>query len=806
MRARANMLRSGWRRMAVMAAAASVIALAAGAGKAPAAEQADPSRETLIQRIDVQRATGKTTIHAIAGRPILYSAIPQENPPALILNLTGTRLAKGVGPIAVKDALVQDILVTQATTAAAARIAVTGAAGARFEVHPAKDGLVVTVTSSKTAPAGAQASRAPGTGPIAATAASGAAASALSRGALPRAKALMAITADKGTDGTDVRLRLDGRIAKYDSTIVPNPSRIVVDLWNLANVTGKKEFRIASSDVAQVRIGKHPEKVRVVVDLAGGEKPYAVARDGESLVIAVGPRARTLASRVATDRPSIAAAGPVGSAQMQVASAEPARTDLVVPALAQPEPVLPADEPVVSALAKPAPSPMAASLADQKADQAEEARMLAPEVSMGFRPGKVYTGRLMSLDFKDADVQNILRLIAEVSGMNVVAGDDVTGKVTVRLVNVPWDQALDIVLASRALGYVRSGNILRVAPAERLKAEEAAMLADRRSKEKLEDLVVKLQPVNYAKASEVQPQIESLLSDRGSVNIDTRTNTMIIKDIPTVIDQAVALVRRLDTRTPQVLIEAKIIEANLDFAKELGISYTADFLNPDIASGQNASSRNLDFGNRVVNSGTPLSGSSLAAGALPIKGTPTGVVAASFTALKDALDVDVVVQALEASGHGRVISSPRITTLDNKEARIEQGVSIPFQTTEEGDTNLEFIDANLSLTVTPHVTSDNSIIMKIKVARNAPDTSIPTSTGDPAIAKNEATTEALVRDGETIVIGGIYVIDKSVTSQSIPYFNRIPGVQWLFRNYIAKDNKKELIIFVTPRIVGQDTA
>ena len=797
MKARANMLRSGWRRMAVMTVAASVIALAAGAGKAAAAEQADPSRETLIQRIDVQRAAGKTTIHAIAGRPILYSAIPQENPPALILNLTGTRLAKGVGPIAVKDALVQDILVTQAASGTAARIAVTGAAGARFEVHAAKDGLVVEVTSSKTAAAGAQAIRDAKAGQVGEPAA----AVARSRTALPRAKALMAITADKGSEGTDVRLRLDGRIAKYDATIVPNPSRIVVDLWNLSNVTGKKEFPVASRDVAQVRVGKHPDRVRVVVDLAGGEKPYAVARDGESLVIAVGPSSKTLASRVKDAGAPIATAAAHGSDASRAAATEPARSDIAAPALAQAEPVLPAPEPVLSALAKPAPAPSAVAKADAK----EEAEMLAPEVSLGFRPGKVYTGRLMSLDFKDADVQNILRLIAEVSGLNVVAGDDVTGKVTVRLVNVPWDQALDIVLASRALGYVRSGNILRVAPAERLKAEEAAMLADRRSKEKLEDLVVKLQPVNYAKASEVQPQIESLLSDRGSVNIDTRTNTMIIKDIPTVIDQAVALVRRLDTRTPQVLIEAKIIEANLDFAKELGISYTADFLNPDIASGKTATKGGPDFGNRVVNLGSP-SGSSLVAGALPIKGTPTGVAAASFTALKDALDIDVVVQALEASGHGRVISSPRITTLDNKEARIEQGVSIPFQTTEEGDTNLEFIDANLSLTVTPHVTSDRSIIMKIKVARNAPDTSIPTSTGDPAIAKNEATTEALVRDGELIVIGGIYVIDKSVTSQSIPYFNRIPGVQWLFRNYIAKDNKKELIIFVTPRIVGQDTA
>ncbi len=796
MRARGNVLRSGVGRMVALAAAASVIVLAAGAGKAPAAEKANPARETLIQRIDVQRVAGKTTIRAIAGTPLLYSAIPQENPPALILNLTGTRLAKGVGPISVKDDLVQEVLVQQAPSGAAAtRIAVTGKAGTRFDVHPDRDGLVVEVTSSKSAPVAANDT----TGDLLAQLGNADAPRAATVGEiepLSRARALVGVTANGAKDGTDVRLELDGRIAKYDATTIPNPSRVVVDLWNLANVTGKKEILVSTADVTRVRIGKHPDKVRVVVDLAGGEKPYALARDGKSLVIAFGPRSKTLGARVAVEKTRVAAAPAVRAESRKDASASAPTMN----AFAAPEPVLPASDPAFSALAKPAAAPSVGIHADAQ----DEINSAAPEISMGFRPGKVYTGRLMSLDFKDADIQNILRLIAEVSGMNVVAGDDVKGTVTVRLVNVPWDQALDIVLASRSLGYVRSGNIIRVAPGERLKAEEAALLADRRSKEKLEDLVVKLQPVNYAKAGDVQAQVESLLSDRGSVNIDTRTNTLIIKDIPTVIDQAVSLVRRLDTRTPQVLIEAKIIEANLDFAKELGISYTADFLNPDIASGQNATSRQLDFGNRVVNSGTPLSGSSRVAGALPIKGTPTGVAAASFTALKNALDIDVVIQALESSGNGRVISSPRITTLDNKEARIEQGVSIPFQTTSEGDTNLTFIDANLSLTVTPHVTSDKSIIMKIKVSKNAPDLSIPTSTGDPAIQKNEATTETLVRDGETIVIGGIYVIDKSVSNESIPFFNRIPGVQWLFRNYIAKDNKKELIIFVTPRIVGQD--
>ena len=853
--------------------------------KASQQGKSDSAAVATIERIDVSSSGRRITIRAIADRPLLYSAIRQEQPSALVLNITATRIAKPIEPIQVQSALVDTVFASQASSGSpASRLVVMLKAGASYEVHARPNGLEINVSEkpaaddvASAAPAGlatdidetdllaedqtgallAKLSKKPAEAPAPKSQKSETKIEAKAEPKQPMpvlvkaeetpigrtlspAKALTGVRVNKEADGTEVTLDLDGSIEKIDTVEIDHPSRLVVDLWGVVDVTGKKEIPVSSSEIARVRIGRHPDKVRVVLDLSGGKAPFSLERDGKAVVVAVGERSKTLASRISgkktTDVSRPVAPVPVkivAKAETPSRKANSATEGRPLPILADLDSAgtVPAeDTPVQKAKptseAKPAPAmadlqpaetvfseatPTLAALDASKAaapetgSDAMDANSQAPEISMGFRPGKVYTGRLLSLDFKDADVQNILRLIAEVSQLNVVAGDDVTGKVTVRLVNVPWDQALDIVLASRNMGYIRSGNIIRVAPADRLKAEEAQLLADRRSKEKLEDLEVRLQPVNYAKASDVRPQVESLLSDRGSVNIDTRTNTLIIKDIPTVINQAVSLVRKLDTQTPQVLIEAKIVEANLDFSKQLGISYTADFLNPDIANGTNASRRNLAFGNRVVNSGTSTTGSSLFSGALPITGTPTGVAAASFTALKDALDIDVVIQALESSGHGRVISSPRITTLDNKEARIEQGISIPFQTTSQGDTNLTFIDANLSLTVTPHVTSDNSIIMKIKVARNAPDTSVPTSTGDPAIAKNEAVTETLVKDGETIVIGGIYVIDKSVSHDSIPYLNRIPGVQFLFRNYIAKDNKKELIIFVTPRIVGRET-
>jgi type IV pilus assembly protein PilQ len=339
------------------------------------------------------------------------------------------------------------------------------------------------------------------------------------------AKALLAVRVDKGSEGTEIALELDGRPAQYDSSTLSNPSRLVVDLYGIAEASGKKQISIGTAEVDQVRVGRHPDKVRVVLDLASDEAPYAIEPDGSRLVIALGRRSAALADRIAPadaasraeEEPkpqAIAEAGGsrdvedperavtessddntgAGVSAEERAPVRPSEDPAVKSMLADlkpSDPVMPSSTPIVAALDAPGAEEKDVEI-DSPVSQVLTER---PEISLGFRPGKIYHGNLISLDFKDADIQNILRLIAEVSRLNVVAGDDVEGKVTVRLVNVPWDQALDVVLASRKLGYIRTGNIIRVAPAERLKAEEAQYLADRRSKEKLEDLIVKLQPV-----------------------------------------------------------------------------------------------------------------------------------------------------------------------------------------------------------------------------------------------------------------------------------------------------------------------
>jgi type IV pilus secretin PilQ/predicted competence protein len=413
----------------------------------------------------------------------------------------------------------------------------------------------------------------------------------------------------------------------------------------------------------------------------------------------------------------------------------------------------------------------------------------------GLIDGKEYRGRRVSLDFKDVEIADVLRLIAEVSDLNIIAGDEVQGKVTIRLVETPWDQALDVVLMTKGLGFVRVGNVLRIAPADVLKAEEEVRLQERRNKEKLEDLEVKLLPVNYASVKDTEGLVKRLLSARGTVNLDTRTNTLIIKDISSVIDEASALIAAIDTQTPQVMIEAKIVEANLDFSRELGAVWsvqTQQFTDPFDPDTQRTDLGSEDF--------TFIDSNGLAF-ANPITSVPSGLLNLGALILDQDFRVDAQIQAAESTGDGKVVSSPRIVTLDNKEAKIEQGVSIPFQTFEGGDAKLEFIDAVLSLIVTPHITADESIIMEIEVTRNAPDDSVQTPTGSPAIAKNQAETETLVKDGQTLVLGGIYTITKSKRQSRVPYLHRIPVIGNAFKSNEVTDARKELLVFVTPRIV-----
>ena len=549
----------------------------------------------------------------------------------------------------------------------------------------------------------------------------------------------------------------------------------------------------------------HPDAETLIVQLRG-------AKIDESATARITPVTPGVVSMVsAFDQPE-SASPEVRVVIQRAAGVEPTITQtgpmLVVDfpkgAHAAPIPVMTSATPSVvpTTLGVTEPGPAAIPATDGSIDMLAEG---------GLVDGKVYTGRRISLDFKDVDIDDVLRLVAEVSDLNVVAGDEVSGSVTIRLVDVPWDQALDVILLTKGLGFVRVGNVLRIAPSDQLKTEEEARLQERRAKEKLEDLVVKLQPVNYANVKDVSTMVKRLLTARGTVDIDQRTNTIILKDIAGVIDEATALIKAIDTQTPQVMIEAKIVEANLDFLREIGSTWAmgvqdrVDAFDPGGAQRTGSTNPSALGGEDFRFHSVPGLGSGTASNnfvvANPITQLATGAVNLGAFILDERFDVDVQLEAAESHGEGKVISSPRIVTLDNRAASIEQGVSIPFQTFENGDAKLEFIDAVLRLEVTPHITADRSIIMEIAVQRNAPDDSVPTPTGSPAIAKNEAETETLVKDGQTLVIGGIYVVRNSERESRVPYLHQIPVVGRAFKNKEKRDIRQELLVFVTPRIV-----
>jgi len=411
---------------------------------------------------------------------------------------------------------------------------------------------------------------------------------------------------------------------------------------------------------------------------------------------------------------------------------------------------------------------------------------------------KHFNGRKMSLDFQGASITSVLRLIADTAGINMVFGKDVEGKVTMQLKNIPWDQALDIVLKTNSLGMKKEGGVFRVAKLEVLQKEEEQRMAVKRSKEKAEDLERVLLSINYANAEELSGVIKELLSQRGKMDVDVRTNTIIVKDIHAVVEEAKQVVKHLDLATPQVSIEARIVEATTNFARELGVQWGGHFQ----AGPATGNPTGLDFPHTIGLVGTADSNDSFAVN-LPTTKTATGGIGLTLGSLTNALFLDLRLSALEESGEAKVIASPRVTTLDNQEAIIKQGDEIPFQSTSANQgTQTEFKEALLQLKVTPHITSNKKVILKIVASKDTPDFANAVN-GQPAISKQEASTQVLLANHETTVIGGIYSITEEDAHSRIPFLSRIPWAGNLFKSHRRKRDRKELLIFITPRIVDE---
>ncbi len=430
-------------------------------------------------------------------------------------------------------------------------------------------------------------------------------------------------------------------------------------------------------------------------------------------------------------------------------------------------------------------------------------------------PEQKYTGEKIALDFFDTDIKNVFRILREVSGKNFAIDKSVTGKVTLALEKpVPWDQVLDLVLKMNQLGMVHEGDIVRIAPLETIKKDEelkqAKFVAEQKAKEQqksLEELVVEYIPINYSNAkSEILPHLEKIKTkERGNISVDERTNLVIITDVAEVVKQAKEIVKKLDRVTPQVIIEARIVEASTNFSREIGTSWGSGIgVQPtSLISGTFGTVTDVDdrvgvgpqrgmhsFGgtygmNTAINFPTSSDKASIGFNFVKIAGTP--------------LLLNAKLQAMEAQGDGKIVSAPKIVTLDNKEATIKQGLRYPYNKLDtSGNTTTVFEDVDLELKVKPHVTPDNRISMVIKIKKRDLGNII---SGQQSFTTKEAETELLINDGETFVIGGIIKTTKSSGGSGVPGLSMIPILGWLFKNDSNVDNKEELLIFITPKIV-----
>ena len=440
---------------------------------------------------------------------------------------------------------------------------------------------------------------------------------------------------------------------------------------------------------------------------------------------------------------------------------------------------------------------------------------------------KEYEGQRLTLNFQDIETRAVLQLLAETSGKNIVVSDTVQGNVTLRLRNVPWDQALDIVMTTKGLDMRQNGNVIIVAPAEEIAARETADLEAKQAISELEPMYSEFLQVNYAKASDLAKLISgtgggatksgnAMLSERGSIAVDERTNTLLVQDTAERLQDIRRMVTTLDIPIKQVLIETRIVVVNDDFSRDLGVRL-------------GITSNNIGPRDLVVTSGTGAGANNYLASILDSANDPTGNTPITFPDLTDRYNVnlpiadaagrfslallksdilvDLELTALEAEGRGEIVSTPRVITANQKEASIEQGVEIPYQqSASSGATTVQFKKAVLSLTVTPQITPDNNIIMDLQVHKDNVGDII--STGGlggtvPSIDTRNVQTQVLVADGQTVVLGGIYETERRETIKKVPLLGDVPVVGNLFKSKQRVDNKAELLIFVTPRILEE---
>jgi type IV pilus assembly protein PilQ len=702
-----------------------------------------------------------------------YNAFHLKDPARLVLDLMGVKSAVGKPASPPSDKLVKGIRLGIHTDKVRVVFDLTPAAGLPYEITSVADRLVVSFMPGSGFPARPPVEERVVIAPVkpAPTVAATrrpAGISAIDFNLVDENKSRLTITADRPiepeiqiTGESSISLilqntKLPKHLQRHIDTGQFTSAVNIIDPRPMRGVPDTVEFHIEMREMVPYRVAQEDNKI--YLDFESSALPPSAPITLEKPVTVVDERAPAIPTPV----PEAAEA--------------PAAPETVA---APPPP--------------PIPEAMEEAALEEKAAVDEEAVVPPEDLEEAIAAemvAKRYTGQKISLDLQEVDIRNVLRLLADVTGKNIVVEPNVSGKVTLKVDNVPWDQVLELILKINDLDSVMEGNVIRIATAEKIKTE-----LDRKKDEveaqkelaaaarDLGDITTEYLQVNYADVNDISNQIQNIKSDKGSISVDGRTNLIIFTDFPARIQTAKEILAKLDRATQQVMIEARLVSANTNFSRNLGITWNAAY-DVNSLSGDRVS-RSLDLTSAV---------------AAPV--APIGSFGLSFSrAATNIFNLDLTLSALEQAGEGRVISSPRIFTLDHVQAMIQQGDQIPYpQRTEEGTISTAFAPATLSLTVTPHITPDGKVRMEVNAKKDEADFS-RTVQDVPAIRTQEAQTELLINDGDTIVIGGIVIKDTEWSESRVPFLWRIPVLGWLFKNRQVNEEKTELLIFLSPTIV-----
>jgi type IV pilus assembly protein PilQ len=672
------------------------------------------------------------------------------------------------------------------------------------------------------------------------------AAAAETESASPARAALQKFAVTRGADGISVEITARGQVTPKVSTL-DSPSRVIVDLPNTVMATSQSHIEVGSEGVKGVRVGMDGQKTpstRVVVDLEkalryelvpGADNKFmlklytaAASAKADTKAAPKAPAAKLmLASAPVVSKPEAAPASVATETKTVAAAAKPADTPT---AFVFVEPSYKAKTETTAASTTVEPSARALEAAAKFADKpASELVAMKPSASlqqgaaaqpavnlaaeqkaqMSQSPaasGPKYTGEPISVNLKDVDLKDFFRLIHEISGLNVVLDPNVHGSLTVVLDDVPWDQALDIVLKNNDLARQLEGNVLRIATVETLKKEADARRAQLESEALAVEKVTVTRFLSYAHSKDVVPTVKKFLTQRGDVISDDRTNALIISDIPNVVPTIDRLLTQLDRKTQEVEIEARVVAATRSFARDIGTQLGFGLGNSVFAAGgvQQVGTTPTVAGTNVPNPQYIISGKP-GASTIPLFSNLGVTSPTSGIQLVNATNnyrIDAILTMAESRGLLKILSRPRVVTQNNIQALVRQGVRVPIVTQAQlgGPPTVTYVDAFLRLTVTPQITSENTIFLNVDVENTTPDFG-RTVQGNPTLITQQATTQVLVTDGGTVVIGGVIQTQNSVNVSQVPLLGDIPVMGNLFKRRSVSTSNQELIFFITPRII-----